>query len=90
MTFPIEISRGLYLQLGGLDIPIDAAATLQLQQVLYLDGPGDLAHDVGLSTDDVTLDNPIGAYNNFCRAVDITHQVPIDAQVPIAGNVSFH
>src|SRR5438874_120805 len=90
MTFPIEISRRLDLQLGSLDIPVDATAALQDKQVLYLDSTAHLAHNVGLPTDDVAFHNAIGPYDNFRRAVDITRQVPVDAQVPIAGNVSFH
>jgi len=90
VTFPVEIGRRLDLQLGSLDIAVDATAAFQLKQVLYFDSTGDLAHDVSLSTDDIAFHDTIGADDDFRRAVDVTHQVPIDAQVPVAGNISFH
>ena len=90
MTFPIEIGSRLDLQLGSLDIPVDMAPAFQLKQVLDLDRPGYLAHNVGLLTVDITLYNTTCTDDHLGRAVDVPYQVPVDTQIAVAGNIALH
>jgi hypothetical protein len=90
MTLPIKISRRLNLQLGSLDIPSKITPPLQLQEILYLDRPRYPAHDIGLLTIDITLDNAPGSNHNLCITMNISHQISIDPDIPVAGNIPFH
>ena len=90
VTFAVEIRRRLDLQLASLNVAIQQAPTLQLQQILDFDGAGDLTHDIGLLAIDIALYDATRANDNFSRTVDIAGQGAVDTDVTVAGNIAFH
>jgi len=90
MTLAVEVGRRFDLQLGSLDIAVQRASALQLKQILDLDRTGDFPKDIRRLAVDIPLDIAIGADDHLGRTMDIPNQGPVDTEIPVAGNVSFH
>lgn len=90
MTFSVEISRRLDLQLGSFDIAVDGTSALDLQQVLDLNGARHFSQDIRGLAVDITLDIPIGADDHLGRAMDVPYKGAVDSKIAVARDVPFH
>jgi hypothetical protein len=89
MTLAIEIGAGFYLQFARMEIAVYLAAAFELQQFFHFNGTGNLAHDIGLLSANVAIDHTIGTNHYFSRAMDITLECAVDADIAAAADIAF-